>query len=498
MKPARKKKKQVKSSILTGAQARELIEHPLNTVINESLITYGKYIVEDRAVPALQDGLKPSQRRILWAMYKDLGSRPDKGYIKSARVEGATFTYHPHSSAFPTLVNMIEGTPCPLVTGYGNFGSFSKLYTPPAASRYSETKLNQFTMDALFSKRFEKVFPRVPSFDGSSHEPVWLPSTLPLILTMGATGIALGVMTNIPAFTTESIYKLVSLLFKKNKQPTAELMEKHLEFGSAYGGRMISKESEVLNLIKTGIGAIEWECEYKIEGKYLHITGLPPGWSYDKKVENIRNLPEVASVDNLTSAKGVDVRVSFKRLNEDDLYVAMDKVKKHLTSKIHYRSNITYRDIVEDELVDTTKAEFRSQSIVGILRDWMKFRIQIEKAALKIEFQELGDQLKHQQLMRLACTNLDIIFKLLKTKNIDKVKELAKKLKISEEESKTIWALPVGRLDTLSQKEIDNKIKGLIKQRKHVKLMHKQPTVSIVNFMQSCTHLDNPIAYEKV
>ena len=116
--------------------AKTLINHPLNKVIDDSLKEFGTYVVEERAVPSYQDGLKPSQRRVLWAMYYAKGNRPEKGRIKSADAEGATMAYHPHSGAYPTIVNMIEGTPCPLMIGYGNFGSFSKLLTPAAASRY--------------------------------------------------------------------------------------------------------------------------------------------------------------------------------------------------------------------------------------------------------------------------------------------------------------------------------------------------------------------------
>lgn len=472
--------------------AKTLINHPLNKVIDDSLKEFGTYVVEERAVPSYQDGLKPSQRRVLWAMYYAKGNRPEKGRIKSADAEGATMAYHPHSGAYPTIVNMIEGTPSPLMVGYGNFGSFSKLLTPAAASRYTEVKLSHFTMEMFFDKRFEKVYPTVPSYTGLSKEPVWLPTQLPMILALGQSGIAVGVNTDIPSFTVESLYRVAKALFKTNKKPTAKLLANNLEFSSAYGGKLLSDKKTIENLMATGVGVIDWICDFEIRGKDLHIIGLPPGWSYDKKVENIRDIPEVASVADITSEKGIDIRVTFKRLSDDDWHDAVAKVKKHLTSRKHHKCNITKRQRVDDELVATTSSEFESVSIVKLFQYWMDFRLSIEKKALKIEFEELKEQLEHQQLMKLACLNLDIIFQILKMKKVDKVKTLSTRLKITEEQAKTIWSIPVGRLDNLSEQEIDDKIKNLKAQSLHVRKMFKQPSVSVVQQMLNNKNLTKP------
>jgi len=494
MAPVRKKKKTTREGkpakkALNGKLARLLLDHPLNEVINSSYAEYGKYVIEDRAVPSFQDGLKPSQRRALWALYYAKGSRPDKGFIKSSTVEGAAMEYHPHGGTYGTIANMIEGTTCPLIMGSGNFGSFSKLNTPPAAPRYTEVKMSHFTMECLFNKRFEKVFPTVPSYTGESFEPVWLPAQLPLILTLGASGIAVGVMTNIPAFTVESVFKAISFAFSKGKIPSVAYLVKTLEFATPYGGKMTSSEQDVEQLIRTGVGSIEWICDYAIKGKALHIHGIPPGWSADSRLDTIRKLPAVASVDDISSEKEIDIRVTFKRASEDALHVEMQKVKKLLTSKIHYKCNITERSKVEDELVPTTLAKFRSVSIVGLFKEWMAFRIHIEKMALRQEHKELGKDLSHQKLMKLAVLNLDVIFQLLKKKGIDKVTELSKKLRITEDQSRTIWGIAVGRLDRLSEVEIDDKIKALVKRRKTVKALFKVPMSSISTELKNSKHL---------
>jgi len=477
-----------------------LIDEPLNKVIYDAMKEFGTYSVEERAIPAFVDGLKPSQRRVLWSMYYALGSRPDKGYLKCARVEGATYQFHPHSSIFSTLVNMVEGTPCPLIMGYGNFGSFSKNFTPPGAARYIECKLSDFTLALLFDKRFEKAYPRVPSFDGSSEEPVFLPAQLPLILALEPSGIAVGTTVEIPAFTIESLYHAVQTALKEpNYKLNAKRLAKILKFASARGGIMISPDADVVSLLATGTGSLEWSCEYAINGNVISITGMPSGWSYDSRIETIRNLPFVATVADMSDRDGIRINITLKKSDEETKAANVAKVEKLLRCKLSYYCNITDRQLVEDELVNTTSSKFSSISIVDLLAKWIEYRTTMEKWALKIEHAENKEALAHQKLMLLATSKLDIIFAILKRKGIDKVVELSKQLKITEEQSKTIWSIAVGRLDRLSSDNIEKKINELNARQKEISALYKNPAQATALYLKAHRdNLTNPIAYENI
>lgn len=458
----------------------------LDDVLTDQLGVYGTYVLEDRAIPATADGLKPVQRRILWALFKELGSRPEKNTVKSARIEGEVQgKFHPHSGIYNTMVNMVEGSTRPTVEGRGNFGSYSK-NTPAAAPRYTEARLNKFSMACFFDGRFANTFSLIPNFDNSNVEPVILPAQLPTVLAFGSQGIAMGTSTHLPAFTTRSLYNLVVKALKtKNHLVNPKQCAKILEFTCPYGGEMISPEQDVLNFMKTGRGSIEWTCTYKVVDKCMHIVGIAPNWNVDSKIAKIASLPFVTQVADMGGSDNIDIRISFKRMNEDDLDDAMYKVEKLMTSKIGYNCNVVSRVLRESELVDTTESTFSAWNIPEIIKHWVEWRLGLEKRALKEENSQLRKRLSYLKLMLKATNNLDIIFKLLKTKKIDKVKVLAKKLKITEEQSKVIWSMQVGKLDRLSQDELKSEMKSLNERNKEVKRLYKLPAKSTLIHMKA-------------
>ena len=166
-----------------------LPEDPLKDLINENFIQYASYVIRDRAIPQLEDGLKPVQRRILHALYE----KNDGRFNKVANIVGHCMQYHPHGDASieEALVNLVSKTY--LIEGQGNFGN---IFTgdPPAASRYTECRLTDLARNEIFNPELTEL---VPSYDGRNREPVLLPSKLPLLLMLGAEGIAVGLSTRI-------------------------------------------------------------------------------------------------------------------------------------------------------------------------------------------------------------------------------------------------------------------------------------------------------------
>lgn len=476
------KRSKKKNKVLDKGVPENIKDESLDNIITEMMLTYSTYVLEGRVIPAFQDGLKPVQRRLLWTLYKELNSRPEKNTIKSAQVTGITMgRFHPHAGSYDSLVNLIEGTPCPLVIGQGNFGNYSK-NTPAANERYTEVKMSEFAMACFFDKRFEGSVQTIPNYDNTNQEPVVLTCQLPLILALGLQGIAVATTTKIPSFTIQSIYDITQKALKRKDQlVTAEQCLKTLDFSSAYGGNMVSSEEEILELFKTGKGKVDWECEWHAseKDKCVHITGFPPEWNVDNKMSAISKIPEVAQVADMSDEHGYDIRVSFRRLNEDDWQDAVEKVSKHLSNSLTYVSNVVDRKLKKEELVDTAQSDFNGWNIPKILQHWVHWRMKLERYALKDENSKIVARVKHLNLLLLAANNLKIIFDILKIKKIDKVETLAKKLNISEEDSRAIWAIQVGKLDSLSKSDMKKEKSRLIKRSKEIKKLYKIPATAV-------------------
>jgi DNA gyrase subunit A len=173
----------------------EILEVPIEEEVKQSYIDYAMSVIVGRAIPDVRDGLKPVQRRILYAMH-DMGLTPDKGFVKSARIVGAVLGYfHPHGdqAVYETLVRMAQDFVMnyPLIVGQGNFGSIDG--DPPAAMRYTEAKLSKYAV--LMLEDIDKdTVDFVPNFDGSTLEPTVLPSKFPNLLCNGVSGIAVGLL----------------------------------------------------------------------------------------------------------------------------------------------------------------------------------------------------------------------------------------------------------------------------------------------------------------
>lgn len=493
-----KKVKKKKTNLAEVKSINGLIfqsQKALHDIIYENIKEYSDYVLEDRALPSWQDGLTPARRRLLWALYHVLGSRPEKHYIKAARVTGAAMQFHPHSGAYGVLVNMIEGAPAPLVTGLGNWGSY---VDGPAAERYTEVKASAFTIATFFDPRFTGCMQTVPSYDGSSYEPVYLPSQIPIVLATGTAGIAVGLTTDIPAFTVASLLKAVQLaLDSKDYIVSTKKLINTLEFSSAYGGKIDESLSEIKSVMETGVGVISWECDYEVIKDEVHIYGFPPGWFYTTKINAIQKIPDVSAVVNLSHGTKIHIKVTFRQVDKEKKEEAIRKVINLLKSKKHHKMNVTTRYYQKDDVVDFSRAEFEQLSVQSLLARWTAHRIELEKQALTYEQNNLVKDLARLELLKLASDNLDIIFKILKTKNIDKVVELSKKLKITKEDSSYIWSLAVGRLDRLNSEDVSKQIKTTKEKIKTVKFRYKNPEKSVSQHIkENIKTLSSPVAYD--
>ncbi len=453
---------------------KRLIKKSLLDFASESMYRYGTHVIENRAIPDFRDALKPVQRRILWSMYEDhMG--PSSPFKKVARICGNVMgKYHPHgdSSITNALVNMAgtfetkysQNTPVPYVYGQGNFGEMNG---QAAASRYIEAKLTKFSSRMMLDSNYMNVVPLVPNYDGLEKEPFYLPSLLPSILLNGAAGIAVGVITGIPAFHIKGVLEIVKIGLKN--KITVDDCIKNLKVHTLFGGEHINTKKEMREFYETGEGQllIGPSIEEK-EGK-LHIIGGSPYFNAERAQLKILNFDNVVRVDDFGSKDDpIHLVVTFKRgMSDDDLDKLIDKCYNSLISSQTLRLNVIER---HDENRVTFHSHLNGLTMPKLIDMWIKWRVQLEVDCQKYIAGKLRKEIHYNEILLLATNSLEKIKRELQRKAPDFEKRLAKTLKISIEDAQIIAAMQVKRLSALSKVEIQKVLKEknrLLKQAIH-------------------------------
>lgn len=310
--------------------AEEIITSEYSEVMQKSYIDYAMSVICSRAVPDVRDGLKPVQRRVLYAM-SQLGLRSDRPHRKSARIVGDTMgKYHPHgdSSIYETLVVMEQDfkKEMPLVDGHGNFGSIEG--DGAAAMRYTEARLEKFTQDVYLADLDKDVVDFVPNFDETEREPSVLPVKIPNILVNGAEGIAVGMTTAIPTHNLSEIIDAEIAYMKKNSITTEELME--IVPGPDFPtGGIVTNKKDLLEIYETGVGKIKVRGRVEIErGRKksdhikLVITEIPYtmiGANIGKFILDVcdlaeqKKLPEIIDISNQSAKDETRIVIELKK-----------------------------------------------------------------------------------------------------------------------------------------------------------------------------------------
>jgi DNA gyrase subunit A len=307
-----------------------LLPVDIEAEMRKSYLDYAMSVIISRALPDVRDGLKPVQRRILVAM-NDLGLASNRGYRKCAKIAGDTSgNYHPHGEAviYPALVRLAQdfNMRYPLIDGQGNFGSVDG--DPPAAMRYTEARLAKISEDILADLEKETV-DFVPNFDQTREEPFVLPSRIPNLLVNGASGIAVGMATNIPPHNLREIVEAAMLLIEKPDTTLKEVMK--LVPGPDFPtGAYIAGREGIEAAYKTGRGSFMMRAKAAIEevGKdreNIVITEIPYQVNKSKLIERIAELVQskkiegIADVRDESSREGMRIVVEIKRGEESQL-----------------------------------------------------------------------------------------------------------------------------------------------------------------------------------
>ncbi len=313
----------------------QVISTALHTEMQQSYLEYAMSVIVGRALPDVRDGLKPVHRRILYAMH-ELGLTPDRPYRKCARVVGDVLgKYHPHGdqSVYDALVRLVQefSTRYPLLAGHGNFGSIDA--DPPAAMRYTETRLAAVGNQGLLAEIGEAMVDFAPNFDNSQQEPTVLPAQLPFLLLNGSSGIAVGMATNIPPHNLhETVDGLIALIDKPNL-PDAELFALMPGPDFPTGGEIHGTEG-ILEAYTTGRGSIPVRGVINLEevnlGKGRHrrtaiiITELPYQVNKAALIEKIAELVNASKIEGIADLRdesdreGIRVVIELRRDGNPD------------------------------------------------------------------------------------------------------------------------------------------------------------------------------------
>jgi DNA gyrase subunit A len=430
----------------------------LHETAQERYLNYALSVITSRALPDIRDGLKPVQRRILYAMHSSLRLYPDARYRKSAAVVGEVMgKFHPHgdSAIYDAMVRMAQSFSLrdPLVDGQGNFGSIDG--DNPAAMRYTEVKLRPLAMELLEEIRRQTVDFR-PNFDGSLFEPVVLPSKFPNLLVNGSSGIAVGMATNIPphnlAEVTRALIHLVDHPEASVEDLVADAFVKGPDFPTA--GRVLNTREEMLQIYKTGDGPIDLRGEYEMEGKTrIVITSVPYGVTKSDLVEKIaehiaeERVPQLADIRDESTEQ---VRVVLELKRGADAEAAMAYLFKHTPLQTRFHVNLTC-------LVPTDNPQIaapRKVNLLEVLRAFLKFRMEVVIRRLQHELEQLEKRIHILRGFEIIFGALDEAIRIIRSSNdkADASQRLMHRFALDDEQVDAILETKLYRLAKL---EID-------------------------------------------
>ena len=441
----------------------QIIPTALHTEMERSYLEYAMSVIVGRALPDVRDGLKPVHRRILYAMH-ELGLTPDRPYRKCARVVGDVLgKYHPHGdqSVYDALVRMVQSfsTRYPLLAGHGNFGSVDN--DPPAAMRYTETRLAPIAHEGMLSEIDGATVDFTSNFDNSQQEPVVLPVQLPILLLNGCGGIAVGMATNVPPHNLgEVVNGLIALI---DKPDLADEKLWHLIPGPDFptGGEIVETKG-IIDAYSTGRGSIKLRGIAKVEKIVLRqkkrrkertaiiVTELPyqvnkAGW-----IEKVAELVNDGRLEGIADIRDESDRTGMRVVIELKKDVMAQDILQKLYRQTALQSNF---GAIMLALVNNTPLQL---SLREILEKFLEFR----ELTLRRQYgQELTDCQQRLHLVTgllLALDNLDQLIDILRNApdgSTAKIR-MTEELGVSETQADSILGMPMRRITGLEQEKL--------------------------------------------
>ncbi len=451
--------------------------------MQQSYLDYAMSVIVSRALPDARDGLKPVQRRLLYAMY-DMGLRPDTAYKKSARIVGEVLgKYHPHGdqAVYEAMARLAQDFSMRnlLVDGQGNFGSVDG--DPPAAMRYTEARLTAFSMEILNQLDRDTVdFGR--NFDDSLDEPLVLPSAIPNMLVNGASGIAVGMATSIPPHNLGEIIDSLSYLlehWQKMDDITVHELMKFIQGPDFPTGGIILQEheqDEILAAYATGKGRITLRGRLNLEemsrGKSrIIITELPYMTNKSALIERIAELTREGQLEGISDLRDESDRQGMRIVIELNKAADADSVLRELYKRTPLQVTFSIN------LLALVNNEPRLLTLKQSLKVYLEHRIEVVKRRSEYDLRKAQERLHILEGLRIALQNLDeVIAVIRRSADTDDAREkLIKKFKLSVIQANAILDMPLKRLAQLERKKIEQEYKGLLELVKELQAIIKSP-----------------------
>lgn len=448
---------------------------------SRAYLEYAISVVKGRALPDVCDGMKPVQRRILYAM-KRLGLNPDVKTVKSARVVGEVLgKYHPHgdSAAYDAMVRLAQDFTMryPLVQGQGNFGSADG--DGAAAMRYTEVRLSKYA-DLLLGELDKGTVKFIPNYDGTHKEPVLLPARLPVLLLNGSSGIAVGMATEIPSHNLTEVGEAAIEVIRNPEITTDELLEivKGPDFPG--GAQVISSASDIKNVYRSGYGNLQVRATYHFEelsrGQWQLVFDSVP-----YKVSVMKVMSELEALTNPKAPQGKKSLTAKQQQDKQLIMNVMSGMRDESSAEAPVRLVIDpkSKSIDREELVSTilsktsleTSCKFnlvvigidgkpRQKGLKDILSEWVSFRLRTVRARSQTSLNEAEARIHTLEGRLIVLVDIEEVIRIIRGAD-DPKKELMTHFGLSDTQAEDILEIKLRQLSSLDEVKLRKELEKL-------------------------------------
>lgn len=469
--------------VLSGDDGEKLT---LAHFASHAYLEYAMSVVKGRALPAIGDGQKPVQRRILFDMHEMGLGRPEAKTVKSARVVGDVLgKYHPHgdTAAYDAMVRMAQdfNMRYPLVLGQGNFGSRDG--DGAAAMRYTEARLTKISR-LLLDEIDEGTVDFVPNYDGAFQEPQMLPARLPFVLLNGSSGIAVGMATEIPSHNIKEVAAACLMLLDNPKATLDDILTVLPAPDFPMGGQLISKKEDIREAYRTGRGTLKVRARYTFEemqrGHWrLIVTELPPNTSAQRVLNEVGEItnPKIRPGKKTLSAEQQQAKAAMLAL----LDTVRDESDKQTPTRLVFEpktKNVDRNEFVNALLAQTSlecnvsmnlvmvgsDGKPRQKNLIDILNEWLAFRVQTVRRRTQFRLQKTIDRIHIMEGRHLVYMNLDEVIAIIRDSD-DPKQALLARFPLSEIQVEDILEIRLRQLARLVGIKIEAELAELNKTK---------------------------------
>jgi len=435
----------------------------LDAFVRPSYLNYAMYVIMDRALPFIGDGFKPVQRRIIYAM-SELGLRSTTKHKKSARTVGDVLgKFHPHgdTACYDAMVLMAQDFSYryPLIDGQGNWGSNA---SPKefAAMRYTEARLSAYA-DVFLSELSMGTVDWVPNFDGTLSEPRMLPARLPNVILNGATGIAVGMATDIPPHNLNEITSACIHLIDNPKSTIEDIRQfiKGPDFPT--GAEIITSKEEITNIYRSGQGMIRMRATYEYENGDIIITSLPYQVSPARVIEQValqmreKKLPMVSDIRDLSDQDEPTRLMIMLRSNRVD--------KEALISHLFATTDLEKSHKINMTVIGLNRKP-QTLGLLEIIKQWLQFRRQTVIRRLEFRLNIIKERLHILEGLLVAYLNLDEVIRIIR-ENDEPKPILIQKFELTDLQAEAILQIRLRQLAKLEEIKIKNERQELVTEK---------------------------------